>query len=102
LNSQTPQLATFTCKYCARTFTDGRALGGHVRQVHPSKQAQDSPARPLPSGEGEVAARVLELWKSGSDPFTVISTLRVHPSVVKEVLKEYDELLNEWKKFKEA
>ena len=45
---------------------------------------------------------VLELWKSGSDPLAVISSLRVHPRFVKEVLKEYDELLNEWKRFKEA
>lgn len=98
----TPQLAVFTCKYCARTFADGRALGGHVRQAHPAKPAQVPQATPAPSGDGEIAAKVLELWKSGTDPFTVVSTLRVHPKVVKEVLKEYDELLNEWKKFKEA
>lgn len=44
----------------------------------------------------------MELWRAGEDPITVVETLRVHPRFVKEVLKEYDELLNEWKKFKEA
>jgi hypothetical protein len=96
------QLAKFPCKYCGRSFTDGRRLGGHVRQAH----RLDLLAHPLPTqaapSEGEIATRVLELWKSGSDPLTVISALRVHPRIVKEVLKEYDELLNEWKKFKEA
>ena len=56
----------------------------------------------MPSMEGEYAARVIELWKAGEDPITVVETLRVHPRFVKEVLKEYDELINEWKKFKEA
>ncbi len=94
------QVAEFPCKYCAKSFTDGRQLGGHVRQSHPAKQ-QASPSAPQPS-DGEAAAKVLELWKSGSNPLDVISTLRVHPRFVKEVLAEYDELLNEWKKFREA
>jgi len=95
------QLAAFTCKHCGKSFTDGRGLGGHVRQAHP-KPVQKQAAFETPSGDGEIAARVLELWKSGSDPFKVISTLRIHPKVVKEVLREYDDLLNEWKQFKEA
>ncbi len=96
------QLAEFPCRYCGKSFSDGRRLGGHVRQAHPAgRPAHAQPAKESPS-DGEVAARVLELWKSGSDPLTVISALRVHPKVVKEVLKEYDDLLNEWKKFKEA
>ncbi len=96
------QLTEFPCKHCGRSFNDGRKLGGHVRQVHrPDRQSSSQPAQASPP-DGEIAARVLELWKSGSDPLTVISTLRVHPRMVKDVLKEYDELLNEWKKFKEA
>jgi hypothetical protein len=55
-----------------------------------------------PSADGESAARVLEMWKQGDDPLGIVSTLRLHPRFVKEVLKEYDELLTEWKKFKEA
>ena len=96
------QLTEFPCRYCGKTFSDGRRLGGHVRQSHSThKPAPALPAKEPPN-DGEIAARVLELWKSGSDPLTVISALRVHPKVVKEVLKEYDDLLNEWKKFKEA
>jgi hypothetical protein len=95
------QLAEFPCKYCGKTFTDGRGLGGHVRQSHQARQ-RGVPAQASKSSDGESAARVLELWRSGSDPLTVISTLRVHPRFVKEVLAEYDELLNEWKKFREA
>ena len=56
----------------------------------------------MPSADGEYAARVLELWKDGEDPIAIVETLRVHPRFVKEVLKEYDELITEWKKFKEA
>ena len=96
------ELAQFSCKYCGKTFTDGRRLGGHVRQLHQVvKPGATQHAVPV-TAEGEMAARVLELWKSGEDPFTVVSMLRVHPRLVKEVLKEYDELINEWKKFKEA
>jgi len=56
----------------------------------------------VPSADGESAARVLELWKGGEDPLSIVTTLRVHPRFAKEVLKEYDELINEWQKFKEA
>ena len=95
------QLTEFPCRHCGKTFSDGRRLGGHVRQSHPTHKP--APAlQPESPNDGEIAARVLELWKSGTDPLTVISALRVHPKVVKEVLKEYDDLLNEWKKFKEA
>lgn len=96
------ELAVFTCKYCGRTFADGRRLGGHVRQSHPVMKPGTTQQAPRPTSEGECAARVLELWKAGEDPLTVVETLRVHPRFVKEVLKEYDELMNEWKKFKEA
>ncbi len=72
-----------------------------MRQSHPAKQ-RSIPAPASHSSEGEAAARVLELWRSGNDPLTVISTLRVHPKFVKDVLAEYDGLLNEWKKFREA
>ncbi len=62
-----------------------------------------SQSAPRPFSEGECAARVLELWRTGEDPLTVIATLRVHPRFVKDAaLKEYDELITEWKKFKEA
>ena len=96
------ELAEFHCKYCGRTFGDGRRLGGHVRQSHPVMKPGITQQAPRPFSEGECAARVLELWKAGEDPITVVETLRVHPRFVKEVLKEYDELINEWKKFKEA
>jgi hypothetical protein len=97
------ELAEFPCKYCGKSFSDGRRLGGHVRQLHPVvKPGATIQQTSGVLAEGEVAARVLDLWKSGEDPLSVISTLRVHPRFVKEVVKEYDELLNEWKKFKEA
>jgi hypothetical protein len=93
------KLAAFPCKYCGKNFDDGRRLGGHVRQSHP----QNSNQVPVAAiGDGEIAARVLELWKEGNQPLTIVSALRVHPRFVKEVLKEYDELLGEWKKFREA
>jgi len=102
-NEMSPaELADFPCKYCGRSFTDGRRLGGHVRQSHPVVKSGTTQYAATPSAEGELAARVLELWKTGEDPITVVETLRVHPRFVKEVLKEYDELINEWKKFKEA
>lgn len=99
------ELASFACKYCGRTFDDGRRLGGHIRQAHPSgKGTTESPSlNPAPTvADGETAVRVLEAWKAGVQPLELVMTLRVHPRLVKEVLKEYDELLNEWKKFKEA
>jgi hypothetical protein len=97
------ELAGFSCKYCGRTFSDGRRLGGHVRQVHPIVRPSAVAQHPTtPSADGEAAARVLELWKNGDDPLTIVSVLRVHPRFVKEVLKEFDELVIEWRKFKEA
>ena len=96
------ELAEFHCKYCGKGFSDGRRLGGHVRQAHPVMKPGATQQVAAPSADGEVAARVLELWKTGEDPLTIVGTLRVHPRFVKEVLKEYDELINEWKKFKEA
>jgi C2H2-type zinc finger len=96
------KLADFPCKYCGRSFSDGRSLGGHVRQSHQVVKSGDSQQVEGPTTDGEFAARVLELWKEGEDPITIVETLRVHPRFVKEVLKEYDELINEWKKFKEA
>jgi hypothetical protein len=96
------ELADFPCKYCGRSFSDGRRLGGHVRQSHPVVKVGAVQRVGTPLMEGEYAARVLELWKAGEDPITVVETLRVHPRFVKEVLKEYDELINEWRKFKEA
>ena len=50
------------------------------------------------TGEGEMAARVLELWRRGTEPYSIVVSLRVHPLFVRSVLKEYDELLSEWKK----
>src|SRR5271154_2663373 len=96
------KLADYPCRFCGKSFTDGRRLGGHVRQSHPVVKAGVAQKEASPSMEGEYAARVLELWKAGDDPITVVETLRVHPRFVKEVLKEYDELLNEWKKFSVA
>jgi hypothetical protein len=96
------KLADFPCKYCGKSFNDGRRLGGHIRQSHQVVKPGDSQHSPTSSSEGENAARVLELWRAGEDPVTVVETLRVHPRFVKEVLREYDELLNEWKKFNVA
>ena len=73
-----------------------------MRQSHQVVKPGDSQQLAPPSTEGEFAARVLELWKDGEDPITVVETLRVHPRFVKEVLKEYDELLNDWKKSSEV
>ena len=96
------KLAEFSCKYCGKSFSDGRRLGGHVRQLHPVVKPGAALQAAAPTADGESAARVLELWKNGEDPLSIVSTLRVHPRFVKEVLKEYDELIVEWKKFKEA
>ena len=96
------KLAEFSCKYCGKSFSDGRRLGGHVRQLHPIVKPGAIQQAVAPTSDGESAARVLELWKGGDDPLSIVSTLRVHPRFVKEVLKEYDELISEWKKFKEA
>jgi len=92
------QLARFTCRFCGKGFNDGRKLGGHVRQAH---QKAIQPQSPI-SGEGEMAARVLEMWKEGNEPYSIITSLRVHPIFVRGVLREYDDLLNEWKKSSEA
>ena len=97
------ELAVFTCKVCVKTFNEGRRLGGHVRQAHLGP-------KPEPRGEvrdtgvmdGVSASKVLEMWKGGAEPFDILTSLKLHPRFVKEVLKEYDELLNEWKRFKEA
>ena len=101
-----PELASFACKYCGRVFDDGRKLGGHVRQSHPrltnSSPLVATPTEIRPSIDDEMAVRILESWRAGMEPLELVTTLRVHPRVVKEVLKEYDELLNEWKRFKEA
>jgi hypothetical protein len=75
-------------------FDDGRRLGGHVRQAHPNGHASQGQH----PDEGEMAARVLEMWREGTDPSKVVLELRVHPRFVRGVLREYDELLNEWKK----
>jgi hypothetical protein len=96
------ELADFPCKYCGKSFSDGRRLGGHVRQSHPIMKQIASQETATPFTDGEFAARVLELWKEGEDPITIVETLRVHPRFVKEVLREYDELITEWKKFEEA
>ena len=94
----TPQLARFTCQYCGRSYDEGRKLGGHVRQAHQKLLPVKSPL----SGEGEMAARVLEMWRGGTYPYSIVISLRVHPLFVRSVLKEYDELLNEWKQSSEA
>src|SRR4029077_4498405 len=96
------ELAEFPCKYCGKTFTDGRRLGGHVRQLHPVLKSGLSQQPSAQVADGEAAARVLDLWKNGEDPLAIVATLRVHPRFVKEVLKEYDELIIEWRKFTEA
>jgi hypothetical protein len=96
------KLADFPCKYCGKSFSDGRRLGGHVRQSHQVVKPEESQRAVGSFSDGEYAARVLELWRAGEDPVTVVETLRVHPRFVKEVLREYDELLNEWKKFSVA
>src|SRR2546425_6191850 len=93
-----PQLARFTCQYCGRSYDEGRKLGGHVRQAHQENLPVKSPL----SGEGEMAARVLEMWRGGTDPYSIVISLRVHPLFVRSVLKEYDELLNEWRQASEA
>ena len=98
------KLAVYTCKICGKTFNDGRKLGGHVRQSHPtSRQEALQEERGGPDVmDGASATKVLQMWKSGADPFDIVTSLSLHPRYVKEVLKEFDELLNEWKRFKEA
>jgi hypothetical protein len=73
-----------------------------VRQLHPVLKPGSIQQVAATSADGEVAAKVLDLWKAGEDPFSIVAALRVHPRFVKEVLKEYDELVNEWRKFKVA
>ena len=96
------ELASFACKQCDRIFDDGRKLGGHVRQSHPSRVKDSSILLSDAAGEDELAAKVLEMWENGAGPYAIVTSLRLHPKFVKEVLKEYDELTNEWKKFREA
>jgi hypothetical protein len=98
------KLALYSCKVCGKTFDEGRKLGGHVRQSHPLPKsgAEREEGRDLGGLDGKNASRVLEMWKSGAAPLDIVVSLRLHPRFVKEVLKEYDELLNEWKRFKEA
>ena len=94
----------YTCKACGKTFSEGRSLGGHVRQSHPARSvAATHEERPDPERmDGESASKVLQMWKGGADPFDVVTSLKLHPRFVKDVLKEFDELLTEWKRFKEA
>jgi hypothetical protein len=97
------ELAVFTCKVCGRTFDEGRRLGGHVRQAHPTqKPAAQEEKRDTGDLDGVSASKVLQMWKGGAEPFDVVTSLKLHPRFVKEVLKEYDELLTEWRMFKEA
>jgi hypothetical protein len=96
------ELAVYTCKICGKTFDEGRRLGGHVRQAHPP--ATTEPQREFRDSEmdGVNASKVLEMWKAGAEPLDILTSLKLHPRFVKDVLKEYDELLTEWKGFKEA
>jgi C2H2-type zinc finger len=96
-------LAVFTCKVCGKTFNEGRRLGGHVRQAHPTpKPSVQEEERVIGDLDGMKASKVLEMWKGGAEPFEILTSLKLHPRFIKEVLKEYDELLTEWKRFKEA
>jgi hypothetical protein len=97
------ELAVFTCKACGKTFNEGRRLGGHVRQAHPTpKPGAQEEKHDIGNLDGVSASKVLEMWKGGAEPFDILTSLKLHPRFVKEVLKEYDELLMEWKGFKEA
>jgi C2H2-type zinc finger len=97
------ELAVFTCKVCGKTFNEGRSLGGHVRQAHPTpKPGPQEEKHDTWELEGASASKVLEMWKGGAEPFDILTSLKLHPRFVKEVLKEYDELMLEWKRFKEA
>jgi hypothetical protein len=97
------ELAVFTCKVCGKTFNEGRRLGGHVRQAHPAqKPVAQGEKRDMGDLDGASASKILEMWKAGAGPFDILTSLKLHPRFVKEVLKEYDELLTEWKRFKEA
>jgi hypothetical protein len=97
------ELAVFTCKVCGKTFNEGRSLGGHVRQAHPTpKPGVQVEKHDVGDLDGVSASKVLEMWKGGAEPFDILISLKLHPRFVKEVLKEYDELLTEWKRFKEA
>ena len=97
------ELTVFTCKVCGKTFDEGRRLGGHVRQAHSAPKSEAQMEKGDVGGlDGESASRVLEMWKGGAEPFDIVTSLKLHPRFVKEVLKEYDELLTEWKRFKEV
>jgi hypothetical protein len=54
-------MAGFTCKFCGKSFTNGKSLGGHLRQKHlaeltqklaklnePAKQPAEPAKAPLP------------------------------------------------------
>ena len=94
----------YSCKTSGKTFSDGRSLGGHVRQAHRAARPSAIPEAGQDPGrmDGESATKVLLMWKGGADPFDVVTSLKLHPRFVKEVLKEFDELLTEWRRFKEA
>lgn len=96
------ELARYACKHCGKTFNEGRRLGGHIRQSHPQKTGDSGVSNHPVTAEGELAARILEMWKKGNEPFGIVTALRVHPGFIKGVLKEYDELLNEWRRSTEA
>ena len=97
------ELAVFTCRVCGKGFDDGRRLGGHVRQAHPAPGPEpQEEARHGGGMDGASASKVLEMWKGGAEPFDIVTKLKLHPRFVKEILKEYDELLNEWRRFKES
>jgi hypothetical protein len=96
------ELAKYTCRHCGKNFTEGRKLGGHIRQSHPAKLVDAAISKTPLTAEGELAARILEMWKNGNEPYKIVISLRVHPGFIKGVLKEYDELLNEWKRSTEA
>lgn len=96
------ELANYTCRHCGKSFNEGRRLGGHIRQAHAQRLVDASTSNAPLSAEGELAARILEMWRKGSEPFAIVTALRVHPGFIKGVLKEYDELLNEWRRSTEA
>ena len=94
----------YSCKTCGKTFSEGRSLGGHFRQAHPAARTNAIHEAGQDPGkmDSESATRVLLMWKGGADPFDVVTSLKLHPRFVREVLKEFDELLTEWRRFREA
>jgi len=106
-NNQPAKLAelAYVCKYCRKGFDDGRRLGGHIRQAHPAQGSVSSERvdTVLPFvAERELAGRVLEMWERGEHPKDIVMSLKVHPRFVREVVQDYDKLLNEWSKRFEA